>query len=691
LKPEHVKPLEPSVTVRNRERPVEEQLELDQEQLSRVLEDAPIGMAIVGPDGRFLRVNHVLCEIVGYPADELLRLRFQDITHPEDLGTDVAMAQQLLRGEIPRYQLSKRYLRKDGSSVETMLSVSLVRDPYGEPVHFISQIEDITLRRQAERALADSEKRLRLLIGNAPDGIFIADIEGRYTEVNPSGCRLLGCTREEIIGRTIFDFISSEDVSRLLEVRKRLLAGASDVGEWRMRRGDGRWITIEVSATILEDGRWLGFVRDITLRKRMEREQHLLAEAGRVLACTLDHEEILAGVAGLAVRFLADLCIIDLLDESGLVRTVEAACADPSRRELARRLREREWGRVPPPLVQKVLQCCEAASFTEGLPPNFIDAVSGCPEQREVLRELNPHGYMAVCLVARGTAIGTMRFFSVHPERRFDEEVFWLAQELANRAALALDNARLYLAAGRATRSRDEVLGIVAHDLRNPLNAISLSAQALTRRQDPPAAGRPGGEHLERILRSAGFMAKLIRDLLDMTKLEAGRLRLEVECHSVGSLLAEAVEMLRPVAAERSIALRSTGLESPWRVKADRARVLQVFSNLIGNALKFTEEGGSIRVGAELKGEEVRFFVADTGPGIAEEQLPHVFDRFWQARRADQRGAGLGLTISKGLVEAHGGRVGVESQLGAGSTFWFTLPVAPVEPGKGSEAGVRQR
>jgi signal transduction histidine kinase len=237
----------------------------------------------------------------------------------------------------------------------------------------------------------------------------------------------------------------------------------------------------------------------------------------------------------------------------------------------------------------------------------------------------------------------------------------------------------LYQAARGATRARDDVLGIVAHDLRSPLNSIVLGIQAL-RRRGRGVPNAPGAEALDRLLSSAQRMGRLIEDLLDVARLEAGQLSISPSPQPTEGLLREAVEAARPQAGLVHLLLDEPGALPP--VLADRDRLLQVFSNLLGNALKFTPPGGEVRAGARLEGEAVCFYVRDTGPGIAPEALAHIFDRFWQADRRDRRGAGLGLSIARGLVEAHGGRLRVESEPGRGSTFFFTVPVASSTPGR---------
>ena len=229
----------------------------------------------------------------------------------------------------------------------------------------------------------------------------------------------------------------------------------------------------------------------------------------------------------------------------------------------------------------------------------------------------------------------------------------------------------------RAVTARDEVLRIVAHDLRNPLNTIMMQAELLER-PEPEPERRDQTPRLV-ITRSANRMERLIKDLLDVALVEAGQLKIERERLSAAELARDALEMQKPLAASAGLELQ-LDVEQPLRdVWGDRNRLLQVFENLIGNALKFTEEGGRITIGARPGDHEVEFFVADTGCGIAPENLAHVFDPFWQADRAGGQGAGLGLPITKGIVDAHGGRIRVESTLGRGTTFFFTLPTAPAE------------
>jgi signal transduction histidine kinase len=276
---------------------------------------------------------------------------------------------------------------------------------------------------------------------------------------------------------------------------------------------------------------------------------------------------------------------------------------------------------------------------------------------------------MATPLVSGGKLLGVIALLSAKPSRVYGVEDMRLANEIAQRAALAVENARLYRAAQRAIQDRDDVLGIVAHDLRSPLGTILMQAHVL-RRRAPERERKPP----ERIERAATRMNRLIQDLLDVARVEAGRLTVAQDSLPVRKVLRDAFEAHRTQASSKSLDLRldlAPNLPDVW---ADRDRLLQVLENLIGNALKFTEPGGRVTIGATSRDAEVVFRVEDTGLGIAPQDQPHVFDRYWQAHRSGRRGAGLGLPIVKGIVEAHGGCVWLESWPGRGSTFYFTIP-----------------
>jgi PAS domain S-box-containing protein len=240
--------------------------------------------------------------------------------------------------------------------------------------------------------------------------------------------------------------------------------------------------------------------------------------------------------------------------------------------------------------------------------------------------------------------------------------------------------------ARRATHVREELLAIVAHDLRTPLSSIRTSAGLLER-----VAGRAGDERVEKtiqiIARSTERMDRLISALLDFALIQAERLTVERRPVDVAGIVQETVEMFRPAASEKEIRIDGHCVED-LRLHGDRDRVLQVLSNLVGNAIKFTPEGGSVTLRAERSGSDALFSVFDTGLGIVEEEMPHIWERYWQARRGRATGGvGLGLSIAKGLVEAHGGRIWVESRSEGGTTFHFTIPLAPaasIDAGEGA-------
>ena len=285
--------------------------------------------------------------------------------------------------------------------------------------------------------------------------------------------------------------------------------------------------------------------------------------------------------------------------------------------------------------------------------------------------------YLAAPLVGRnGRTLGVIQLWGKKDGKFSDGDEAILTQ-LAQMCSVALENARLYKAAQDATRARDDLVAIVSHDLRNPIHTINMAAAFLLEVAPPDDRRVTSRRQIEVIQRSANRANRLISDLLDVARIQAGGMAVEPVPVETASLVQEAVEAATPLATGKKLRLEREVPENLLAVCSDRDRVLQVFGNLIGNAIKFTPEGGQITIRAENETLAVKFAVCDTGPGIPPEHLPHVFDRYWQAKSTDKLGTGLGLSIAKGIVEAHGGRIWVESEPGQGASFLFTLPSAP--------------
>jgi CheY-like chemotaxis protein len=262
-----------------------------------------------------------------------------------------------------------------------------------------------------------------------------------------------------------------------------------------------------------------------------------------------------------------------------------------------------------------------------------------------------------------------------------------LARERTERERAAAEIAALRAenqALDDAVKARDAVLSVVAHDLRNPLNVISLAANAVLQRLPSPSARRP----IERIVRSAHRAQRMVSDLLSIGALEKGQFALDLKPIETSHLLLLALESQQGVAAEASIITGTDVSPNLPALLGDEERLLEVLDNLIGNAVKFTAAGGTITVGAGARNGDVLVWVKDTGSGIDADQLPHIFDRFWQAKKRERRGIGLGLSICKAIVEAHGGQIWAESTPGAGTTLFFTVPAAPQTEASTERKGV---
>ena len=443
-------------------------------------------------------------------------------------------------------------------------------------------------------------------------------------------------------------------------------------------RPDGRRVTlIENAAPLFDsDGRIrgaIGIFVDITDRRRVEQEQRFLSNASRVLSSSLDYETTLSELARLVVPMFGDYCAVDVLREDGRFARVDFVIVDPDRAALAEALR-----RYPPVMTvdspaARALRTGEPV-IVEEVTPELQTRSAQSAEHLEALQRLAPRAFMMVPLRARGRSLGLLTAGSVSA-RRYDDRDLALASDIAGRAALALDNALLYRDAQDANRLKEDFLATLSHELRTPLNAL-LGWTHILKVSSLDEASRKRA--LESIERNAHAQGVLINDLLDVSRIVSGRLRLDIQTVDLAVVVLAAIDAVRPAVRAKEIEFSVSLAPVTGEVRGDPDRLQQVIWNLLSNAVKFTPSSGRVSLKLEETGGAVQIVVADSGAGIDPAFLPHVFERFRQADSSTTRtqgGLGLGLAIVRHLVDLHGGAVTVESKgVGTGSTFVVTLP-----------------
>ena len=527
--------------------------------------------------------------------------------------------------------------------------------------------------RTAYASLRANEERYRSVVDHCLDGVLLTSPSGETFEANPAMCRMLGRTAEEIcaIGRA--GVVDADDPRVLPLIEERRRTGKAR-GEITMIHADGSRVPVEMASALFMDRhgqvRSSMSIRDLREQKRAERDHRVLADLGAVLGAA-HHESSLTDVAPLLVRNLADMGVFYLVDPDGELRRTVVATRDPANQWIGDAIMQQPPTVPADHITRQVLR--DRKPLIQIVTPEVLARRTRSPEHLRALHAAALKSYLLVPLLVGDTCLGVMGFGSA--SEVFDNRDLPVALEIGRRCALFLESARLRQSEKRATQSRDEMLSIVAQDLRNPLGSFMMQLSLLQRPH-----GRPERRSLKAVHaleRAVMRMSRILNDLGEIAKVESGRLDLNRTQVPAADFIVEVVEALRDEAAALSLNLHGDVPRNVPDVWVDKRRMLHVFESLVDNAMKFTVEG-SIALGARADGSEVVFWVADTGTGIPPEALPHLFDRDWHAKRSDRPGSGIGLAIVNGTVQAHGGRVWVESTVGVGSTFFFSLPVGPV-------------
>ena len=534
-------------------------------------------------------------------------------------------------------------------------------------------------------ALAIQRKRLEESLRRQADLLDLAPVWARalddcITLWSQGAEQLYGWTKEEAVGRISHELLQTRFPKPRRDIQADLLAQGQWEGELIRLKRDG--------TTVVVASRWLLHTtgvgqpeailevnNDITERKQAEREARFLAEASAALASLVDYESTLQNVARLAVPFFADWCAVDMLQPDGSLRRLAIAHADQAKTQLAQELQQRYPSDVRLPCgAYQVVRTGQSELVEEILDARLVE-VAQDQDHLRILRELGLKSYLCVPLRVRGKNLGAITFVGGESGRRFDTTTLRVAEDLAHRAAVAVENARLYQQVREADRRKDEFLAMLAHELRNPLAPIQNALQIM---RMPGVETSIAGKARDMAERQMHHLTRLVDDLLDVSRVVRGKVQLRPEVVELQSVVTRALETAQPVVqAYRHEVTVSLPSEPLW-LKADPVRLAQVIANLLNNAAKYTEQGGHIWLAAGMEGTDVVLRVRDNGIGIPAEMLPRIFEMFVQVDRSigrSQGGLGIGLTLAKSLVEMHGGGVEAHSDgPGQGSEFVVRLP-----------------
>jgi PAS domain S-box-containing protein len=561
--------------------------------------------------------------------------------------------------------------RGEGDALER---ATLIHDREAHQIELEMQNREL---RETEAQLERSVRRYVDLYDFAPIVYLTLDPRGQILEANLTAATFLRTDRGHLIGKPFISFVATSHRAQLRGHLQRCFAQRAALSvELELSRPGMAGLPVNAtSVPVCDDaGQVVGCrtaLTDISALKRTEARLVLLASASKMLATSLDVEGAILEALRSVLPSCADLTMVDLFDR-GELRRFEARreATEPSGVQIARSVCPSLSLGPDSPQV-RVLESGKPILVSR-CDPQSLAGKDGL-DHEPFIQKSGAKSLLYVPMSSRGTTLGVLTLASLDENRTFAGADVLFASDLASRIATAVDNARLYSEAKDAVRAREDILSFVAHDLRTFLFGSRLGVDTLLRTVQP-VERRRGWKELDRIQRLNAQMARMIEDLLDVSSIDAGRLSMKLSDWPVTDLLAQAAETLSITAAVSGIAFKVDQADAPGNVCCDASRVLQILSNVVGNAVKFTPKGGSITITVTGALEHVEFAVRDTGPGIAPVMLEHLFERFWQAEPGAQKGRGLGLYIAKQLVEAQGGRIWAESNPGRGTTILFTLP-----------------
>jgi len=627
-----------------------------EEKFRRAFDDAATGMALVSLEGRWLKVNRSVCEILGYTEKELLLKTFQDITHPEDLEADLAYVEQALMGKIRTYQMQKRYFDAQGRIIWALLSVSLVRDSEERPLYFIAQIQDITEFLETTNKLQAAEFQYRTLIEQIPGVLYRLPLtpttEQPYT--SPQIEQLLNVSRENWTPGLLNswgEYIHPEDKQRVVEELKNWHSESEYfLAEYRIVTKDGRviWVQDQAYVVIASDGKTQilqGLIFDITSRKTLESDRKQAEQALQERETTLRTlgDNLDSGVISQYVRETDGTYHFSYIS-GGIKRLVgiepEAILKNPQ--------------------ILFDLMVEEDRLAYHQLTEESWQNLSGFQMQ---IRKRTPQGEIQW---------SQMRAL---PRRLPDGRTLWdaLEMDITDLKKIEIELQQAKDKAEMGNRAKSEFLANMSHEIRTPMNAIFGFCQLLQNLVTDPQQR----SYLDTIIASSKTLLALINDILDLSKIEAGQIKLNYEPVNIQYIITEIKNVFNQKAQEKGVDLI---LEIPDNINKlilfDEIRFRQILFNVVGNALKFTDKG-YIKIKAEINELDLLLEIADTGIGIATEQQDGIFEAFVQSEGQSTRkygGTGLGLAITKRLTKMLGGTIHLNSKLGEGSVFSFIFP-----------------
>ncbi|MBX2842227.1 MAG: PAS domain S-box protein [Flammeovirgaceae bacterium] len=783
---------------------IELNLKESEERFLQVFEKAPIGMALVAPDGTLLKVNNAICKIVGYSENELLNINFQHITHPDDLKIDLENVQKVLKGEIESYNMEKRYFHKNGDTVWTLLTVSLVRDENGGPLYFIAQVQDINQRKLDDFKIKEYKNLFNLSL----NPVCIGDFEGNFLEINPAFSETLGYTEQEMLSASYVDFVHPDDLQSTKAEMMKLVNKISATIDYenRYRKKDGSYIIF--SWNVVPDQkneRIYCSAINITQKKSntlaLKKSEYLLREAQKIShignwMIDLDEEKVywseetyciheasfdfvptlekginfydedskpiiteaVKKCISIGKSFDLKLGIVTAKGNHKWIRTMGRAeikngkrtkitgifqditkdiqaelklkyfqsglkalnaTASKSNFDFDQQLEEAlqlvcGHFELPMGIVSKIDQedyivhhfISKDSRFALEKGQHFPlkntycsityeanDAIA-IPYMQNSKYALHPcynnfklETYIGMPIYVKGERYGTVNFSGPDPRKTaFIEEDLEFIRLLAKWVGATVERKEQELQiikskeiAEKASLAKTEFLSTMSHEIRTPLNSVIGMSHLLIEDEPKPCQI----ERLKILRFSAENLLSLINDILDFSKIESGELKLE----EVDFNLIELIEMIKSglsyKAEEKGLKLKVM-LDSsiPYILKGDQMRLTQILTNLVNNAIKFTEKG-IVKINIELEDQDydfvlINFAIIDTGIGIEPEKIDLIFQKFTQAESDTTRrfgGTGLGLSITKNLLQLFKSEIKVESQFGKGSTFYFQLKI----------------